>query len=90
MSAGKRANRLNANVSGEDKEARGDQLLGATFGALRAEARTCEEPHDDEPRQRLDEAVRSEPNQGDGARRDPSDKRDGELDEVVTDSAPRE
>ena len=40
---------------GKEEEAGGDQLWGASLGALRSESASGEQPHDDEAGERLDE-----------------------------------
>ena len=77
-------------VGREQEEARRDELLRAPLGRMRSHAPAGEEPEDDEARDRLDQAVGAEPDERDRARRDPGADRDGELDDVVRDPAPRE
>ena len=65
MAAGQRADRLDTDIGGEDEEGNGDQLLGSSLRPVRAEARAGEQPQDDKTRDRLDQRVGAEADQGD-------------------------
>ena len=83
-----RAQCLDADVPGEQEETDGDQLLCAPLGAAGATPRAGEQPEHDTTSKRLDQAVRSEANQGDRAGSKPGGDRDRELDRVPADTAP--
>src|SRR5437660_1102372 len=83
-----RVDGLRANVGGEHEERDRDHLLCAALGTLRSQTPSGEQPEDDEAREALDQRVRSEADQGDGAGRYSGTERDPELDEVPGDPAP--
>ena len=84
------AQRLDADVSGEQEEADCDQLLRAPLGAAGATPLAGEEPEHHTTGERLDQAVRSEADQCDRAGSKPGSDRDRELDHVPADTAPGE
>jgi hypothetical protein len=90
LAAGERPDRLDRDVGGEHKEARGDQLLSPTLSCGRANASAGEEPEHDEAGERLDQRVSAEADKRDRAGRDPGAQRNRELDEVIGDPAPGE
>ena len=90
VAGGERASGLDCDIRGEDEEARGDQLLGASFGLVGADAPAGEEPDDDQPGERFDQAVGAEADQRDRAGGDAGEDGDRELDGVPGDAAPGE
>jgi len=90
MAAGQRADRLDTDIGGEDEEGNGDQLLGSSLRPVRAEARTGEQPQDDKTRDRLDQRVGAEADQGDRARGKTGADGNRGLKDVVADAAPRQ
>ena len=85
-----RARGFDGDVGGEQEEARGDQLLGATFCVAGAAAGAGEEPEHDTAGECLDHAVGTEADQGDRPGGDPGADGDRELDDVPADAAPGE
>ena len=88
--ANQASDRLDAHVGRKDEEADGDHLLSSPLRLKRAEPRAGEQPQDDEPSQRLDQAVGTEADQRDRAGGDACDQSDSELHEVVPNAAPGE
>src|ERR1700694_1169086 len=88
MAARQVADALDGDVGREDEVRRGDQALRQLLGALGAAASAREQPDDHEPGERLDQAVRAEADQRDGAGRDSGAERDPELAEVPGVAAP--
>ena len=82
--------RLDADVGREDEEADCHKLLRPPLGGLGVTPSHAEAPHDDEPGERLDQAVEAEADQRDGRRRDARGDSDGELHEVPRVAAPSE
>ena len=90
MAAGQRADRLDTDIGCEDEEGNGDQLLGSSLRRVRAKARAGEQPQDDKTRDRLDQRVGAEADQGDRARGKTGADGDRGLKNVVANAAPRQ
>jgi hypothetical protein len=88
VSADQGAKRLDGHIRREKEEARSDQLLRPAFGRSGVEPATGEQPDDDEAGGCLDQAVRSESDQGDRTGSDPRAKCNRKLDEMPRDPAP--
>jgi hypothetical protein len=82
--------RLDTDVSGEHEVTGGDDLLRPALSRLGVQARAGEQPDDDEPRERLDQAVGAEANECNRTGSDACTYGNGELDDVPGVAAPRE
>src|SRR5439155_13683456 len=82
------AQRLDADVGGQDEEAECNQLLRAALGPLGADPGAAKEPEDDQAGDCLDQAVCAEADQRDRAGGEPRNERDSELEHGIGDSAP--
>jgi hypothetical protein len=58
------ADRVRSDVDRQCEEARRDELLCPSFGRWRVQTASREQPDHNEPSQRLDQGVGSEPDQG--------------------------
>ncbi len=65
-------------------------MLSAPFGDVRAEARACEQPQNDETGERLDEGVGAEADQRDRSGGEAGGDRDRGFEKVIPDPAPGE
>jgi hypothetical protein len=90
FSGEERPERLEGDVGGQQVEACADELLGAPLRAFRGSAGDGEAPQEDDPGDRLDEGIRSEADEGYGARGETGADGYGGLDSVPTDPEPRE
>src|SRR3954454_1952834 len=84
------AERLDPHICGKQDERHGDELLRTALGPRRGDALARHEPQDDEPGERLDEAVGAESPQRDRARNRAGTNRDSGLGEMPAEPEPRQ
>jgi hypothetical protein len=83
-----RTDRLDRDIDADHGEARADHALGSLLGLRGVLSGLGEAPNHDQPRDRLDQAVGTEADQGEGGRGKPGGDCDGSLGDVPADSKP--